>query len=58
MTDRFIFKIYFEEVGKMKFSRTSQDTVEFWVPMIGQEIFAQNRGFIIRKAVKIMISEG
>ena len=26
--------------------------------IIGQEIFAQNRGFIIGKAVKIMISEG
>ena len=34
------------------------DTVEFWGSIIGQEIFAQNRGFIIGKAVKIMISEG
>ena len=33
-------------------------TVEFWGSIIGQEIFAQNRGFIKGKVVKIMISEG
>ena len=33
-------------------------TVEFWGSIIGQEIFAQNCGFIIGKVVKIMISEG
>ena len=35
-----------------------QNTVEFWGSIIGQEIFAQNCGFIVGKGVKIMISEG
>ena len=33
-------------------------TVVFWGSIIGQKIFAQNRGFIIGKVVKNMISEG
>ena len=33
-------------------------TVVFWGSIIGQKIFAQNRGFIIGKVAKIMISEG
>ena len=33
-------------------------TVVFWGSIIGQEIFAQNCGFIVGKGVKIMISEG
>ena len=33
-------------------------TIVFWGSIIGQKIFAQNRGFIIGKVVKNMISEG
>ena len=35
-----------------------QNTVVFLGSIIGQEIFAQNCGFIVGKGVKIMISEG
>ena len=32
-------------------------TVVFWWSIIGQKIFTQNRGFMIGKVVRIMISE-
>ena len=43
---------------KCETGKSIDNTAEFWGSIIGKEIFAQNRGFIIGKVAKIMISEG
>ena len=40
------------------FESTDLNTIVLWGSVIWQEILAQNCGFVIGKAVKIMILEG